>query len=172
MTDVNSTYAITLNLNVLNHLGLNLYSNVPSVLSEVVANSGRCGAQRDGDQDERGERGGPCRWRPAQPGECLVEAQGDEQGQRGVEVDVGPPTPERRHPHARQDGAGRQRGEQQDRQQGASDRHDDRGQEERGCAQRHGETGEAVEDLAGRRSQVAGSPGRAGAESLEHTDRS
>lgn len=39
MTDVNDTYAITLNLNVLNHLGLNLYSNVPSVLSEVVANS-------------------------------------------------------------------------------------------------------------------------------------
>lgn len=39
MTDVNGTYAITLNLNVLNHLGLNLYSNVPSVLSEVVANS-------------------------------------------------------------------------------------------------------------------------------------
>jgi hypothetical protein len=39
VTDVNGTYAITLNLNVLNHLGLNLYSNVPSVLSEVVANS-------------------------------------------------------------------------------------------------------------------------------------
>ncbi|MGM7441055.1 BbrUII/HgiDII family restriction enzyme [Streptomyces tunisiensis] len=32
-------YKMTLSLNVLNHLGLNLYSNVPSVLSEVVANS-------------------------------------------------------------------------------------------------------------------------------------
>lgn len=32
-------YRMTLTLNVLNHLGLNLYSNVPSVLSEVVANS-------------------------------------------------------------------------------------------------------------------------------------
>lgn len=30
---------MTLSLNVLNHLGLNLYSNIPSVLSEVVANS-------------------------------------------------------------------------------------------------------------------------------------
>jgi hypothetical protein len=30
---------MTLNLNVLNHLGLNLYSNIPAVLSEVVANS-------------------------------------------------------------------------------------------------------------------------------------
>lgn len=38
MTD-GHPYAITLNLNVLNHLGLNLYSNVPAVLSEVVANS-------------------------------------------------------------------------------------------------------------------------------------
>ena len=32
-------YEMTLTLNVLNHLGLNLYSNIPSVLSEVVANS-------------------------------------------------------------------------------------------------------------------------------------
>ena len=30
---------MTINLNVLNHLGINLYSNVPAVLSEVVANS-------------------------------------------------------------------------------------------------------------------------------------
>ena len=30
---------MSINLNVLNHLGLNLYSNVPAVLSEVVANS-------------------------------------------------------------------------------------------------------------------------------------
>ena len=32
-------YEMSINLNVLNHLGLNLYSNVPAVLSEVVANS-------------------------------------------------------------------------------------------------------------------------------------
>lgn len=32
-------YTMTLSLNVLNHLGLNLYSNAPAVLSEVVANS-------------------------------------------------------------------------------------------------------------------------------------
>jgi hypothetical protein len=38
MTDV-SPYRMTLSLNVLNHLGLNLYSNVPAVLSEAVANS-------------------------------------------------------------------------------------------------------------------------------------
>ena len=37
MTD--HDYTMTISLNVLNHLGLNLYSNVPSVLSEVVANS-------------------------------------------------------------------------------------------------------------------------------------
>lgn len=32
-------YEMRMSLNVLNHLGLNLYSNVPAVLSEVVANS-------------------------------------------------------------------------------------------------------------------------------------
>jgi len=32
-------YEIKLDLNVLNHLGINLYSNIPAVLSEVVANS-------------------------------------------------------------------------------------------------------------------------------------
>ena len=32
-------YQMTINLNVLNHLGINLYSNIPAVLSEVVANS-------------------------------------------------------------------------------------------------------------------------------------
>ena len=32
-------YKMRINLNVLNHLGLNLYSNVPAVLSEIVANS-------------------------------------------------------------------------------------------------------------------------------------
>ena len=33
------SYRMTLSLNVLNHLGLNLYSNLPAVLSEAVANS-------------------------------------------------------------------------------------------------------------------------------------
>lgn len=32
-------YTMSLSLNVLNHLGLNLYSNIPAVLSEIVANS-------------------------------------------------------------------------------------------------------------------------------------
>lgn len=32
-------FSLTINLNVLEHLGINLYSNVPSVLSEIVANS-------------------------------------------------------------------------------------------------------------------------------------
>ena len=32
-------YKMTLDLNVLNHLGLNLYSNAPAVLSEVIANA-------------------------------------------------------------------------------------------------------------------------------------
>jgi hypothetical protein len=32
-------FTMKLNLNVLNHLGLNLYSNTPAVLSEVIANS-------------------------------------------------------------------------------------------------------------------------------------
>jgi hypothetical protein len=35
----NSRYKMTLSLNVLNHLGINLYSSVPAVISEVVANS-------------------------------------------------------------------------------------------------------------------------------------
>ena len=34
-----SKYQMTINFNILNHLGINLYSNVPAVLSEVVANS-------------------------------------------------------------------------------------------------------------------------------------
>lgn len=33
------TYRMTISLNVLNHLGINLYSNIPAVLSEVVANA-------------------------------------------------------------------------------------------------------------------------------------
>lgn len=32
-------FTMSLSLNVLNHLGINLYSNVPAVLSEIVANS-------------------------------------------------------------------------------------------------------------------------------------
>lgn len=32
-------YKMTMNLNVLQHLGLNLYSNIPAVLSEVVSNA-------------------------------------------------------------------------------------------------------------------------------------
>ena len=34
-----SPYTLDIDLNVLNHLGLNLYSNVPAVLSELVANA-------------------------------------------------------------------------------------------------------------------------------------
>jgi len=33
------TYTMKISLNVLNHLGINLYSNIPAVLSEVVANA-------------------------------------------------------------------------------------------------------------------------------------
>ena len=32
-------YILTISMNVLNHLGLNLYSNTAAVLSEVVANA-------------------------------------------------------------------------------------------------------------------------------------
>lgn len=38
-------YTMSLSLNVLNHLGINLYSNVPAVLSEIVANSWDADAQ-------------------------------------------------------------------------------------------------------------------------------
>lgn len=34
-----SPYRMSISLNVLNHLGLNLYSNTPSVLAEVIANA-------------------------------------------------------------------------------------------------------------------------------------
>ena len=34
-----SQYKMSISLNVLNHLGLNLYSNTPAVLSEVIANA-------------------------------------------------------------------------------------------------------------------------------------
>lgn len=39
MTEMPGKYKISISLNVLNHLGINLYSNIPAVLSEVVANS-------------------------------------------------------------------------------------------------------------------------------------
>jgi HSP90 family molecular chaperone len=39
MSDVDKPFALTISLNVLEHLGINLYSNVPSVLSEIVANA-------------------------------------------------------------------------------------------------------------------------------------
>ena len=35
----NSPYEMTIDLNVLKHLGINLYSNVAAVLTEVVANA-------------------------------------------------------------------------------------------------------------------------------------
>lgn len=46
MASVTSPYAMTLTLNVLNHLGINLYSNVPAVISEVVANAYDADAER------------------------------------------------------------------------------------------------------------------------------
>ena len=36
---MSNKYRITLSLNILNHLGINLYSNIPAVLSETVANA-------------------------------------------------------------------------------------------------------------------------------------
>ena len=36
---MSNKYVMSLSLNVLNHLGINLYSNIPAVLSEIVANS-------------------------------------------------------------------------------------------------------------------------------------
>ena len=41
-------YNLNIDLNVLNHLGLNLYSNVPAVLSELVANAWDADATRVG----------------------------------------------------------------------------------------------------------------------------
>ena len=34
-----SKYKMSISLNVLNHLGLNLYSNTPAVIAEVIANA-------------------------------------------------------------------------------------------------------------------------------------
>ncbi len=35
----NNPYAIRISLDVLNHMGLHLYSNTPAVISETIANS-------------------------------------------------------------------------------------------------------------------------------------
>lgn len=43
---MNEKFKMSLSLNVLNHLGINLYSNIPAVLSEIVANSWDADAQR------------------------------------------------------------------------------------------------------------------------------
>jgi len=43
---VDYKYTMSLSLNVLNHLGINLYSNIPAVLSEVVANSWDADAEK------------------------------------------------------------------------------------------------------------------------------
>ena len=37
--DIDNPYEMTVDLNVLNHLGINLYSNTPAVLAELVANA-------------------------------------------------------------------------------------------------------------------------------------
>lgn len=42
----NHKYEMTMSLNVLNHLGIKLYSNVPAVLSEVVANAWDADAEK------------------------------------------------------------------------------------------------------------------------------
>ena len=39
-------YTLDIDLNVLNHLGLNLYSNVPAVLAELIANAWDADASR------------------------------------------------------------------------------------------------------------------------------
>ena len=39
MSNLNPKYYMTISLNVLTHMGLNLYSNTPAVLAEVIANS-------------------------------------------------------------------------------------------------------------------------------------
>ena len=44
------TYRLTIDLNTLNHLGIGLYSNIPAVVSEVVANSWDADAEKVGIQ--------------------------------------------------------------------------------------------------------------------------
>ena len=50
MTDLptsgNDPFELDIDLNVLNHLGLNLYSNVPAVLAELIANAWDADATR------------------------------------------------------------------------------------------------------------------------------
>lgn len=41
---MSNKYTMRINLNVLNHLGINLYSSTPAVLSEVIANAWDAGA--------------------------------------------------------------------------------------------------------------------------------
>lgn len=56
-TNDSPTYAMTLSLNVLNHLGIGLYSNVPAVLSEAIANAWDADATRVSiDIDAKGGR--------------------------------------------------------------------------------------------------------------------
>ena len=63
-----SKYQMTINFNILNHLGINLYSNVPAVLSEIVANSWDADATKVDIEMENGkititdngDRYGPC----------------------------------------------------------------------------------------------------------------
>lgn len=43
---MDNKFMMALSLNVLNHLGINLYSNIPAVLSEIVANSWDADAER------------------------------------------------------------------------------------------------------------------------------
>jgi hypothetical protein len=45
-----------LSLNVLNHLGINLYSNVPAVLAETVANAWDADAEHVLDHHQRSGR--------------------------------------------------------------------------------------------------------------------
>ena len=45
-TSEESKYKMSISLNVLNHLGINLYSNMPAVLSEVIANAWDADASR------------------------------------------------------------------------------------------------------------------------------
>ena len=53
----NHKYKMALSLNVLNHLGIGLYSNVPAVLSEVVANAWDADAERVSiDIDSKGDK--------------------------------------------------------------------------------------------------------------------
>ena len=53
----NKSYKMTISLNVLNHLGINLYSNIPAVLAEVVANAWDADAETVGDRVEDDEIG-------------------------------------------------------------------------------------------------------------------